>query len=67
MCPTLFYIPLEIFGIPIFGLGLANCLLVIIVAIASIRRFVITRKLDEEIGNYFALLVVVGAVLMVVP
>jgi phosphatidylglycerol:prolipoprotein diacylglycerol transferase len=67
MCQTLFYIPLEIFGIPIFGLGLANCLLVIIVLAASIRQFAITHKLDEEIGNYFALLVVVGAVLMVAP
>jgi phosphatidylglycerol:prolipoprotein diacylglycerol transferase len=67
MCQTLFYIPLEIVGIPIFGLGLANCLLLIIVLTASIWRFAITHKLDEEIGNYFALLVVIGAFLMIVP
>jgi phosphatidylglycerol:prolipoprotein diacylglycerol transferase len=67
MCQTLFYIPLEIFGIPVFGLGLANFLLVIIVLIASVWRFAVTRKLDGEIGNYFALLIIVGAVLLVVP
>ncbi|MDR0703442.1 MAG: prolipoprotein diacylglyceryl transferase [Planctomycetaceae bacterium] len=67
MCQTLFYIPPEIFGIPIFGFGLANCLLVIIVLTASIRRFAITYKLDEEIGNYVALGVVVGTILIVIP
>jgi phosphatidylglycerol:prolipoprotein diacylglycerol transferase len=67
MCQTLFYIPPEIFGIPVFGLGLANLLLVIIVLAVSVRRFSKTKKWDEEIGNYFTILVVFGAVLMIAP
>ncbi|MDR0611043.1 MAG: prolipoprotein diacylglyceryl transferase [Planctomycetaceae bacterium] len=67
MCQTLFYIPLEISGIPVFGFGLANVLLVIIVFIASVWRFAVTRKLDGEIGNYFAVGVIVAVVLMIVP
>ncbi|MDR2754793.1 MAG: prolipoprotein diacylglyceryl transferase [Planctomycetaceae bacterium] len=67
MCQTLFYIPPEIFGFPIFGLGLANLLLAVIVLIAVSWRFAIVKKWDEEIGNYFAIFVVVSAVLILAP
>ncbi|MDR2439055.1 MAG: prolipoprotein diacylglyceryl transferase [Planctomycetaceae bacterium] len=67
MCQTLFYIPSTIFGFPIFGLGLANLLLAIIVLIAAGWRFAIIRKWDEEIGNYFAVFIVISVVLVIVP
>ncbi|MDR2115787.1 MAG: prolipoprotein diacylglyceryl transferase [Planctomycetaceae bacterium] len=67
MYQTLFYIPPEIFGIPIFGFGLANLLLAIIVLVAVVWRFVVIKKWDEEIGNYFAIFIVIGAVLMIAP
>ncbi|MDR3198951.1 MAG: prolipoprotein diacylglyceryl transferase [Planctomycetaceae bacterium] len=73
MYQTLFYIPLyippNIFGIqvPVFGFGLANLLLAIIVLIAAVWRFAVTKKWDEEIGNYFAVFIVIGAVLMIAP
>ncbi|MDR1963934.1 MAG: prolipoprotein diacylglyceryl transferase [Planctomycetaceae bacterium] len=64
MRPTLFYIPPEIFGHPVFGLyGLTNFLLVAVVVIASVWRFVKTKKWDEEIGNYFVILVIIGVIL----
>lgn len=67
MRQTLFYIPPEIFGIPIFGFGLANLLLILIILVISIRHFCKTKKWDEELGNYFIIFVVIGTMLMIVP
>ena len=61
---TLFHIPPTLFGLPVFGFGLALVLLVVGVAIAAAWRFSKVKKFDEEIGSYFGLLLVGGAVLV---
>lgn len=68
MRQTLFYIPIQIFGIPVFGLGIAFFLLLFVLLIAAGWRFAKTRKIDEEIWSYLGLLIVGGAILLfVVP
>ena len=65
---TLFYIPPTLFGLPVFGCGLAFGLLIVAVAIAVGWRFSRVKKFDEDIGSYLGLLVVGGAALVfVVP
>jgi phosphatidylglycerol:prolipoprotein diacylglycerol transferase len=68
MCQTLFYIPSEVFGFPVFGFGLAFVLLAVIVMIIAAWHFVKTKKFDEDIGSYLGLFVIGGIVLIfVVP
>ena len=64
MQQTLFYIPSDLFGLPVFGVGLALAALFIGVAVAAARRFSRTKKFDEEIGSFLGLLAVGGAVLV---
>ena len=66
MKQTLFYIPSELFGLPVFGIGIALAALVVGVAIAVAWRFSKTKKFDEETGSFFGLLAIGGAVLVFV-
>ena len=66
MKQTLFYIPEELFGLPVFGFGLALTMLVIGIAFAVGRRFAKTKKFDEEIGSYFGLLAIGSTILVFV-
>lgn len=68
MRQTLFYIPTEIWGYPVFGIGIALTLLVVGLVAAIVLRYAKTRKFDEEVWSYLGLLVVGGAILVfVVP
>ncbi len=64
MRQTLFYLPVELFGLPVFGVGLALAVLVLGVLIATAWRFSKTKKIDEEISGFLGLLLV-GSVILV--
>ncbi len=66
MRQTLFYIPTELAGVPVFGFGLALALLLLVTAMAAVWRFVKTKKLDEDIFSYLGLAIVGGIVLGVI-
>ncbi|MCL2742806.1 MAG: prolipoprotein diacylglyceryl transferase [Planctomycetaceae bacterium] len=65
---TLFHIPLEIFGLPVFGFGILFFLLCTAVAAAVLWRYKTVKKIDEDIKNYLGLLLVGAAIIVfVVP
>ncbi|MGL4595344.1 MAG: prolipoprotein diacylglyceryl transferase [Thermoguttaceae bacterium] len=68
MRQTLFYIPSEVMGFPIFGWGIALIFLVGFILVAAIWRFASIRKFDSEIGNHLGLLLFGGVMIVyVVP
>ncbi|MDR1924729.1 MAG: prolipoprotein diacylglyceryl transferase [Planctomycetaceae bacterium] len=68
MCQTLFHIPSVIFGIPVFGFGLAFFLFVFIVFVAVCLRVIKTGKFEVELLSYLAMVFVIGVVLVyIVP
>ncbi len=66
MRQTLFYIPAQLAGFPVFGFGLALCVLLIGTLLAAAWRFSKTKKLDEDVWSYLGLALVGGVVLGVV-
>lgn len=66
MRQTLFYIPSEIFGVPVFGVGIALVLLILAVSISSVWQYCRNGKLGEDLWSYGALLLVGAAVLVFV-
>ncbi|MDR0870103.1 MAG: prolipoprotein diacylglyceryl transferase [Planctomycetaceae bacterium] len=68
MRQTLFYIPEQFLGLPVFGYGLALALLLVAAAVAAARHFVKVKKFDADIGYYTGLAITGSAILLfVVP
>ena len=63
---TLFHIPDTLFGLPVFGFGIAFVLLVAAVLLAAAWRFAKTKRFDEDIWSYLGLLVVGSVILLFV-
>lgn len=66
MRQTLFYIPPEIFGFPVFGFGIAFVLLVFGLVVVAAWQYAKTKKFDEDIWSYLGFLIVGGAILVFV-
>lgn len=58
MRQTLFYIPSEIFGYPLFGFGLFLAFIAVSLLLSGIVHFARIKKLDESAWHYLGLLVV---------
>jgi phosphatidylglycerol:prolipoprotein diacylglycerol transferase len=66
VCQTLVYIPPVLYGIPVFGFGLALFLFVAAVVFCIVWHYRKTKKWDEETGSYLGMLAVGAAVLIFV-
>lgn len=63
MRQTLFYIPREFAGFPVFGFGIALVLLAVGTLIAAAWRYSKVKTLDEDVWSYLGLLGVGGIIL----
>lgn len=65
MRPTLFYIPSQIFGVPLFGIGLFFGLILAIFVGAVVSRYV-KRRTCRDLGSYCSLTAVALLIVVVI-
>jgi phosphatidylglycerol:prolipoprotein diacylglycerol transferase len=63
---TLFYIPPEIAGLPVFGFGILLFILCAAVVATALWHYKTVKKIDDDIKNYLGLLLVGGAIIVFV-